>query len=271
MDAQVGRGIAAVGIVLALLGIWLDALVGESYWDVDGTVGAFLLIMAILGALAVLVAWSGSAAGADRALLIIGAILVGFYGFFPAALATDQWDFLDAGAWLGFAGAALMTIGALAVLTPWRAAPAASSAGGPPMGALLAVLGLVLCFVALWVKVDKDGGSYWNAPDLGHSLGIVMLIALILAAAGIAGSVLGGMPAAAGLAAVAGLIACGLFIFIPVGDAFGDLGQLRAGGWLGFFGGLLLAVGTVKLSRAAMSAAPVRTSMSAPATPPAAT
>jgi hypothetical protein len=76
------------------------------------------------------------------------------------------------------------------------------------------------------------------------------------------------MPAAAGLAAVAGLIACGLFIFIPVGDAFGNLGEMRAGGWLGFFGGLLLAIGTVMLNRGAMAVAPMRTSISTPATPP---
>jgi hypothetical protein len=273
VDAQVGRGIAAVGVVLALLGIWLHAVVGQSYWDLDGTAGAFLLIMAILGALALLAGFSGGAGGADRALLITGAVLLGFYAFFPAALATDKWDYLDAGAWLGFVGGCLMTIGALAVLMPWRSAPAATSAANPPMGAALAALGLILIVPAIWLKVDNEGGSYWNAPGLGHSLGVLILILVILAGLGLVGAVLAGVAGAAGLAALAGLILCGLMVFIPVGDAFGDLGNMRAGAWLGFFGGLLLAIGVVLLSRSAMEAAPARTTMATPAStpPPAAT
>ncbi len=273
MDAQVGRAIAAVGVVLAVVAIWTDAVASRSYWSLDGTVGAFLLIMVILAGLALVGAVAGQA-GCERALLTIGAVLVGFYGFFPAALATDQWDVLDAGGWLGLCGGALITVGALIVLMPARGETRTmAAAAGPPMGALLAALGLVLAFVALWVKVDNGGGSYWNAPELGHSLGIVMLIALILAAVGLAGVVVMRSAPAAGLAALGGLIACGLFIFIPVGDAFNDLGQLRAGGWLGFFGGLLLAIGVVMLSKSVMAGAATRPAPTAPTatTPPAAT
>ncbi len=273
MDAQVGRAIAAVGVVLALIAIWIDAVAGQSYWDVDGTVGAFLLIMVILAGLALVGAFMGQAAGAYRALLTIGAVLVGFYGFFPAALATDQWSILDAGGWLGLCGGALITVGALIMLMPARGETRTmAAAAGPPMGAMLAGLGLVLCFIALWVKVDNGGGSYWNAPNLGHSLGVVMLIALILSAVGLVGVVMMRMAPAAGLAALGGLIACGLFIFIPVGDAFNDLGQMRAGAWLGFFGGLLLAIGVVMLSKSvATTAAHTTTTAPAATAPPAAT
>jgi hypothetical protein len=258
VDAQVGKAIAGVGVVLALVAIWVDALAGQSYWSLDGTLGAFLLIMAIVGALAV-------AAGQNRAVLVIGGILLGFYGFYPAATATDQWHFLDAGAWLGLSGGALMTLGALAILAPaWLSTRTGASMDTPAAG--LAAVGLVLSFVAIWPKADKDG-SYWNAPSLGHSLAIVMIILAVAAALGIVGAVMMHSTAAAGLAATAGMIYCGTLLFVPVGDAFGQLGQLRLGGWLGFFGGILLAAGTMKLTRTAITTrTATATAMPTPAT-----
>jgi hypothetical protein len=192
--------------------------------------------MAIVGALVV-------ALNAMRGTLVVGGILLGFYGFLPAALATDQWHFLDAGAWLGFCGGALMTLGALAVLAPaWIRASLRDPL--PMTAAGIAAVGLALSTVAIWPKADTDG-SYWNAPSLGHSLGVVMLVLVILAAIGLVAAIGMRVGAGAGLAAVAGLIDCGLLLFIPVGDAFNQLGHLRAGGWLGFFGGLLLAIGAM--------------------------
>jgi hypothetical protein len=260
VDAQVGKAVSAVGVVLALVAIWVNALAGQSYWDLDGTVGAFLLIMAILAGLAV-------AAGVSRAVLLFGGILLGFYGFLPAAFATDNWGTLDAGAWLGFCGGALITLGALAILAPsWLRAGANLNAS--PLAGGIAALGLVLSIVAIWPDADT-GGSYWSAPGLGHSLGVVILIAAVAAAVGLAGAMVMGSRAAAGLAATSGAILCGLLLFLPVGDAFNQLGDLRAGGWLGFFGGLLVAKGTFSLlgGEVSIGIAPVR---GAPVTPPAA-
>ena len=47
----------------------------------------------------------------DGWLFAIGALLVGYWGFFPAALAFDQWDGHGAGLWLTFAGAILIAAG----------------------------------------------------------------------------------------------------------------------------------------------------------------
>jgi hypothetical protein len=258
VDAQVGKAVAAVGVVLALVAIWVNALTGQSYWDLDGTVGVFLLLMAILAGLAV-------AAGMSRAMLLTGGILLGFYGFLPAAYATDHWGVLDAGAWLGFCGGALIALGAVAILAPsWFHAGTRVEAS--PLAAGIAALGVVLSVVAIWPDADK-GGSYWNAPALGHSLGVVMLIAAIATGLGLAaGSAMGSRPGL-GLAAVAGSILCGLMLFLPVGDAFNQLGDLRAGGWLGFFGGLMAAGGTYALlgEEVSIGIAPVR---QAPAPPP---
>jgi len=261
VDAQVGKAIGAAGVVLALVAIWIDALASQSYWDVDGTFSAFLLIMAILAGLAVL-------AGLERGMLVTGGILLGFYGFFPAALATDQWKILDAGAWLGLCGGALVMLAALSALVPaWL-----SARPGPPMPSPvaigLAVVGLVLSIVAIWPKADS-GGSYWKHDGFGHSLAIVMLILAGAAGLGIVGTFAMQTRAATGLAAVAGVILCGLLLALPVGDAFNSLGELRAGGWLGFFGGLLLAAGTVMAlgEKVSIGIAPVR---GGPVTPPAA-
>jgi hypothetical protein len=246
--------------VLALVAIWVDAGGGRSYWDLDGTVGAFLLIMSILAGLAV-------AARVSRAALLFGGILLGFYGFLPAALATGQWGDLDAGAWLGFCGGALITLGALAILAPsWLRAGITVNAS--PLAGGIAALGLVLSIVAIWPDAEK-GGSYWSAPGLGHSLGAVMLIAAVATGVGLAGGMAAGNRAAFGLAATAGAILCGLQLFFPVGDAFNQLGDLRAGGWLGLFGGLMVAGATFSLlgEQISIGIAPVR---GAPVTPPAA-
>ena len=41
MNATAGRGLAAIGAVLAIVGIFLDALFSTSYWDIDGTFAWF--------------------------------------------------------------------------------------------------------------------------------------------------------------------------------------------------------------------------------------
>ncbi len=48
MDGQValGRGIAAVGVALGLVAIWVD-FGPTSYWSFDGSLGGLLLILGI--------------------------------------------------------------------------------------------------------------------------------------------------------------------------------------------------------------------------------
>jgi hypothetical protein len=258
VDAQVGKAISAVGVVLSLVSIWITGFAGQSYWDIDGTVGTFLLVVSILAGLAV-------AAGLSRATLLFGAVLLGYYGFLPAALATQQWKLLDSGGWLGLCGGALITLGALAILAPsWL--KGGTSITASPLAGGVAALGLVLSIVAIWPDADK-GGSYWNSPGLGHSLGIVMVILAVASALGLAGTMAMGNRAALGLCALTGFVLCGLLLFDPVGSAFNQLGDLRAGGWLGFFGGLLLAGAAFSMlgQTVSIGIAPVKTTEPAPA------
>src|SRR5262245_44974876 len=108
VNAVAGRGLAAIGVVLAAIAIWLDSLDGSSYWS-DGTTGIYLLILCLIAAIALAGAHTGQ--GTSGWAFAAGAILLGFYAYLPVAFAFDQWDVLDAGAWLGFAGALLIVIG----------------------------------------------------------------------------------------------------------------------------------------------------------------
>lgn len=247
MNAQAGRGIAAVGAVLAFVAIWIHALNGRSYWNFDRTVGVFLIILACLAVLALLGAVAAGMTGqADRALLFVGAILFGFYLFFPAAFATDQWDLLDAGAWLGLSGAGLVTIGAMVAHAAGSGRPAEPAGRGgldPPM--LVGLLGVVLVVVSIWTKLETGAGSYWNLSGAGHSLGIVLLILACACGAGLLLAAVWGMRSLAGLGWLAGLIACGIVLFDPVRAAFHQFGTLGTGAWLGLVGGLLIAVGSM--------------------------
>src|SRR5436190_23863918 len=97
-----GKGIAAIGAILAIVGIFVDALVSESYWDVDGTLAAGGLALAILAALCVLMSFAGWAT--DGWLAGLGALMIGYFAWFPAVTAFDDWDQTRAGVWLTFAG-----------------------------------------------------------------------------------------------------------------------------------------------------------------------
>jgi hypothetical protein len=236
VNRQAGWGIAAIGTALALIAIWLDTLNdGTTYWS-DGTTGVFLLVVCAIAGLALLAAFRGEdttgwAFGA-------GAVLFGFYGWLPTVLAFDQWDQLDAGAWLGVAGGGLLMIGALILFTAAGKLPATTPAGMTPP-ALAAAAGVALIIVSIFVDT-LSGTSYWNLS--GHSLGIVLLI--LAAAAGLvwAAGMMGN--ATHGLDQALTLVLLGLMAVAPVGAAFGDFGSLDAGAWLGLAGGLLAAGGT---------------------------
>ena len=66
MNRTAGWAIAAVGVVLALVAIWIDSLQGSSYWS-DGTTGVFLLIVAGIAGLGLLAEYAGGhAANGER-------------------------------------------------------------------------------------------------------------------------------------------------------------------------------------------------------------
>src|SRR6266542_3127323 len=206
-QAMLGRGVAAVGLVCAVVAIWVKFAIGRAYWD-DGTLGGLLLILAILGAL----------------------VLVG-------ALATNR-SALDA--WLGVCSA-LVLIGALIALGPSMAAGAHPAA----IGTLLALVGLGLVLAGLWTKTTNEPGTYWNVPGAGHSLGVLMLILVVLSAVAVAAAHAARIGQDAALAVAGATL--GITVFLPVLAAFNNLDELRAGAWLAGIGGIVLMVGVVAM------------------------
>jgi hypothetical protein len=236
VNAMAGRAIAAVGAVLAIVGIFVDAVPRSSYWNFDGTVAGFGLALGIIAALLVVAGFAGRPM--DGALFAPGAVLVGFWGFFPAATAFSDWDQTRAGIWLTFAGGVLIAVGAACSMFASRAVQ--STPAGMSAAAFAAGLGIVLVFPGIFL--DAIGGvSYWDGP-LGHSLGIVMLILAVAALLGWAATAKGVRARGADQAVT--LVLLGLVAFNPVGAAFDTLGDLEAGAWLALAGGILAAGGT---------------------------
>jgi len=238
VNAMAGRAIAAVGVVLAFVGIWVKAFSsGASYWSLDGTIGAFALVLACLAALALAADYTGRSM--NGSLFAIGAVMLGYYGWYPAALAFNNWDQSRAGLWLAFAGAILIVIGAGASYVTGTAAP--NTPAGLSREALLSGLGIALIFPGLFLDAGT-GFSYWRLTPFGHSLGILMLILAIAAglvwAAGVTGMGTHGLDQALTL------VLLGLVAFLPIGAAFGNFGSLDSGAWLAFAGGILAAGGT---------------------------
>jgi hypothetical protein len=231
-----GRVVAAAGCVLVIIGIFLDAFLSTSYWNIDGTSAWFGLILA---AIALAIAAAGYVGKQmDGWLFGIGALLIGYYAWFPVATAFDQWKHTGAGLWLTLVGAVLIAGGAATVL--WMTNELTSTPAGTSTPALAAGLGIALCFPGIFLHADH-GISYWNGP-LGHSLGIVLLILTVLAVL-VWGATVAGRPTK-GLDVLLTLILLGLFAFDPVGSAFNQFGSLGAGAWIGLAGGILAAGGT---------------------------
>lgn len=258
-QAMLGRAVAAVGLVCAVVAIWVKFVFGRAYWD-DGTLGGLLLILSILAALALVGAVAMNRSTLDAAVGGIGGTVFGLYLWYPALFATDQWDFLDNGAWLGVCSG-LMVIGALIALGP-SMAPGASPA---PTGTLLALVGLGLVLAGIWTKTTDESGTYWNIPGAGHSLGVLMLILVVLSALAVAAAYAAQIGQDAALA-VAG-VTLGITVFLPVLAAFNNLGQLRAGAWLAGIGGIVLMVGVVGMRQLAGAGVPAP-APPAPAPPP---
>jgi hypothetical protein len=230
------RVVAGAGAVLAIVGIFLDAIQGGSYWDFDGTVAWVGLV---LGAAALFLVIAGYVRrGLDAWLFAIGAWLVGFWAWFPAVTAFDDWDETRAGMWLCLGGAALVVAGTGASLVLTGAA--STTPAGISVPALVAGLGIVLVFPGIFLHAEQDT-SYWNGP-LGHTLGILMLALAVVSLAAWAATAVGVQTR--GLDSAITLVLLGLVAFDPVGSAFNSFDDLQAGAWLALAGGILAAGGT---------------------------
>jgi hypothetical protein len=230
------REVAGAGAVLAIVGVFLDAIQSTSYWEFDGTVAWTGLVLAGLALLLVVVGYAG--AGLDGWLFAIGAALTGYWAWFPAVTAFDDWDQTRIGMWLCLAGALLIAVGAAASLH--LAGLATTTPTGISLPTVVSGLGIALVFPAIFLDAEQDV-SYWNGP-LGHTLGIVMLALAVLSAL-VWAATIAGAPTR-GLDSALTLVLLGLVAFDPIGSAFNNLGDLQAGAWLALAGGILAAGGT---------------------------
>src|SRR5215211_1202013 len=249
----VAKGAAGLGTLLAFIAIWLDALPDQSYWGGYGTTGVFCLLL-VLG-LAAFLALSVVRPNPQLELVAAALALVmwGHYIFVPAALASHS-EFIKAGAWLGLIGGGLASLGTLVAYgLRFAGMPIAFKRpeGRPPtppqpvlVGTVLAALGLVLSYPAVWLKASSSG-SYWNGLGLGHGLGVVLLLALLALTALLAIAFALGATVLMAPAAALSFLVLGIFAFGPVDAAFNNLSELKAGAWLGLFGGLLLTGGAL--------------------------
>jgi hypothetical protein len=244
-ERELARLVAAIGAVLAIVGIFLDAVPGVSYWDSDGTLAWTGLILAAAALL--LVAAGHLKSALDGWVFAIGAALAGYWSWFPAVTAFDDWDQTRAGMWLSLGGALLIAVGAAVTLL--AAGRATTTPGGVTLPALVAGLGIVLVFPGIFLDAEKgallDTGaaqSYWDYGPLGHSLGILMLILGVLSALAWGATLVG--VTTRGLDVALTLVLLGLVAFLPATAAFNRLGDLQAGAWLALAGGILAAGGT---------------------------
>ena len=233
MSKYGAREVAGVGAVLAIVGVFLDAIQTTSYWDFDGTVAWTGLVLAGLALLLVVVGYAGP--GLDGWLFAIGAVLTGYWAWIPALTAFADWDETKAGVWLCLGGAIVVALGAAAAIVTTVGVETTPS--GISFPAIVSGVGIALVFPAIFLDAEQ-GSSYWD----GNGVGILMLILAGLSALVWAATVAG--VRTYGLDAALTLVLLGLVAFDPVGSAFNNLGNLQAGAWLALAGGILAAGGT---------------------------
>ena len=130
----VGLPLAAAGLVLIVVGIWLDALDGgPTYWNLSASGHAVGILMLLLVALNVLLLAGPLVVSVPslRSLdLIVAALTCGFVEFAPVASAFETIGDLGAGAWIEACAGALLLAGVLRL--QFSTAAAASSPAAMP-------------------------------------------------------------------------------------------------------------------------------------------
>jgi hypothetical protein len=235
--------VAAVGAVLTIVGVFLDALLGESYWDVDGTLAWLGLVLAGLALILVLAAFAG--ARVDGWLFAAGAFLSGYWAWLPALSAFGSWKHSGAGMWLCLGGALTVAVATALVLV--AAGEARTTPSGASVATGVAGLGIALVVPGIFLDAehaagDPSGWSYWDPPVYGHGVGILMLALAAASAAVWIATTIGVQTRGLDVALTVALL--GLVAFDPVWTAFNNLADLEVGAWLALAGGILAAGGT---------------------------
>jgi hypothetical protein len=240
-----GRAIALVGIVTGLLAIGLNLVGsggGAAHYADHGAVIAFVI------ALLAYASYLPAEVGLDTPATVAGTVAFGFFLYVPASLGFNQLGSVGAAGWLGLC-TLLIPVGAHLVRSAepghgTEAAPlrTADSFKDPLLG--LAVLGIVLIVIAVWLPDLSGGPSVWNAAASGHALGLLILIVAVVDLIVVVGPLAGvAVPRYTALLIVGASF--GLVLAPFVHDAFNRMGSLGNGGWLLGVGGLLLFGGVV--------------------------
>jgi hypothetical protein len=121
MNPFVGRGLAAVGAILAVVAIWVELTdLGGKYWEGGHhIVGIVMLVLGLLVGAGILAASVFQNRAIDQLWLIPGLVLGGLQFFLPlSGLAAGNADHLAAGAWLGVAALGLFALAGITNAIP---------------------------------------------------------------------------------------------------------------------------------------------------------
>ena len=230
-------GLVALGLTLVPLGG--GAVAG--YAD-HGAVAAFLIVTLSYAS------YLPAEVGKDTPATVAGVVAFGFFLYWPAVYAFNGLDQLGAAAWLGL-GTVLIPIGAHIVrsaehehVAQAEPPPPATPLRDPFLG--LALLGVGLIVVAIWLPLESGGASLWNASVSGHALGLLLLLFVVLDVVALLGPLVS--PAVTRYRTL--LVAAATFGLVAapfVNLAFNHLDVLGTGGWLAAVGGLLLFGGVI--------------------------
>ncbi len=218
-----GRAMTIAGIVTGLLAIGLPFAFSTRYVE-DGTAAAFLLVLLSFAS------WLPAEIGRDLLAAASGAVAFGFFLFLPSTAAFNELGYLEAGAWLGLCtvlipiGALVIWIGSTEPGSSRSARPASPLAG---LGFPVALAGLVLAVVGIWLEAVDGGSTYWNIASSGHAVGILMLLLVVLNAVLVAGPALGPIPTLGNLDV---LVAAATFGFVAGRGRLDGLRGLRLAG-----------------------------------------
>jgi hypothetical protein len=259
-----GRAIAMVGIIAGLLavGLVLTSAGGATGRYLDGgatTVFAIILLSAA--------SYLPAEVGFDTAGAAAGTAVFGFYLFVPGLFAFNRLGMLGAAAWLGLAtvlipiGWAVVRSGESEHAPPAAAADAAARLRDPQYA--LALAGLILVIVGIWLPFGSGSPSFWSGSSSGHALGLLLLIAAAANVVTLIGPLLRGMAISADATLLVACATFGLAAASWLQAAPNHLGSLESGGWIEAVGGLLLVGGVVATRLAPARRAPAASAAAA--------
>jgi hypothetical protein len=126
---------------------------------------------------------------------------------------------------------------------PERVPAAAPELSLSLLGKLLATIGLVLAFPAIWV--DAVGSeSYWHQSS-GHAVGAAMLVLAVVSLVLLAANLAQPRSVPERAYSIPGLVLGGLFLFVPFEFVSEHSELLKTGAWLGVAAALTLALGSI--------------------------